>query len=57
MDHTALAAALEQLGVSPTYHMREVGKNSHQSLWIDAMKSEAALSREDLDRMFAGYEV
>jgi hypothetical protein len=57
MDHVAIAAALEQLGITPTYHMREVGINNHQSLWIDAMRSETAISREYFDRMFAGYKV
>lgn len=35
---TALAGALTLLGVSNVYHMREVGKNKHQDLWIQALE-------------------
>ncbi|KAI8234497.1 hypothetical protein K4K57_004874 [Colletotrichum sp. SAR 10_99] len=33
----ALADALIQLGISPVYHMREVGVNHHQEFWIRAI--------------------
>ncbi|KAF5513227.1 hypothetical protein CGCF413_v000091 [Colletotrichum fructicola] len=33
----SLADALIQLGISPVYHMREVGVNNHQEFWIRAI--------------------
>ncbi|KAI8171113.1 hypothetical protein K4K49_004408 [Colletotrichum sp. SAR 10_70] len=34
----SLADALIQLGISPVYHMREVGVNNHQEFWIRAIE-------------------
>ncbi|KAF9870574.1 hypothetical protein CkaCkLH20_11880 [Colletotrichum karsti] len=33
----ALADALNHLGITPVYHMREVAPNAHQDLWIRAI--------------------
>lgn len=57
----SLADALVQLGISPTYHMREVAKNKHQGLWIEALEAKfegkgTAWQREDFERIFAGFE-
>jgi hypothetical protein len=57
----ALANALEELGIGPIYHMREVGKNGHQGLWMDALDSKfessgKPLGREQFDQILAGYE-
>ncbi|KAF6809131.1 hypothetical protein CSOJ01_07103 [Colletotrichum sojae] len=35
----SLADALAELGISPVYHMRHVATSSHQSLWLDAIRS------------------
>lgn len=36
----AIAAALLELGCKNVYHMREVGKNQHQKLWIAALDAK-----------------
>ncbi|ORY69830.1 uncharacterized protein BCR38DRAFT_93701 [Pseudomassariella vexata] len=36
----SLADALAYLDISPVYHMREVGKNNHQALWIEALEAK-----------------
>lgn len=53
--------ALARLGVSPGYHMREVGKNGHQALWIEALDAKfdgtgKTWGREDFDRILGSYE-
>ena len=58
----AIADALQQLGISPVYHMREVSKNRHQALWIEALDAKfegkgAAWKREDFEKILAGFEV
>lgn len=58
----ALAEALMQLGISNVYHMREVGKNKHQDLWIQALEDNLegkghAWGREDFENILAGFEV
>lgn len=60
--HKALAEALSQLGISNVYHMREVGKNKHQDLWIQALEDNIegkgpAWGREDFENILAGFEV
>jgi hypothetical protein len=42
--------------------MREVGKNGHQALWIEALdakfeSSGKALGREEFERILFGFEV
>jgi hypothetical protein len=44
------------------YHMREVAKNKHQGLWIEALEAKfegkgTAWQREDFQKIFAGFEV
>lgn len=58
----ALAEALTQLGISNVYHMREVGKNKHQDLWIQALEDNLegkgpGWGREDFEKILAGFEV
>lgn len=58
---TALADALLDLGISPIYHMREVGKNGHAQFWIEALEAkfegkEYALERQKFDRILAEYQ-
>jgi hypothetical protein len=50
------------LGATPVYHMREVGKNSHQDLWIQALEAKFegrgfVWGRNDFEKILAGYEV
>ncbi|KAI0887381.1 uncharacterized protein GGS22DRAFT_108444 [Annulohypoxylon maeteangense] len=57
----SLADALGRLGIAPVYHMREVGKNKHQTLWIDALDSKfegkgESFNREKFDRILGPYE-
>ncbi|KAI1414668.1 hypothetical protein F5Y13DRAFT_13479 [Hypoxylon sp. FL1857] len=58
----SLADALERLGISPVYHMREVGKNNHQALWIEALdakfegRGEPFNTREKFDQILGSYE-
>ncbi|KAK1758273.1 hypothetical protein QBC47DRAFT_374170 [Echria macrotheca] len=57
----SLADALIQLGISPIYHMREVGKNQHQALWIEAIDAKfegigAPWKREDFERILSGFQ-
>lgn len=58
----ALADALTQLGISNVYHMREVGKNKHQDLWIQALEDNIegkgpAWGREEFENILVGFEV
>lgn len=51
-----------QLGISPIYHMREVGKNKHQDLWVQVLEAKyenkgKAWEREDFEQILAGFEV
>lgn len=62
LGHKALAEALTQLGISSVYHMREVGKNKHQGLWIQALEDNLegkgpAWGREGFEKILAGFEV
>ncbi|KAK0730843.1 hypothetical protein B0H67DRAFT_464583, partial [Lasiosphaeris hirsuta] len=57
----SLADGLVQLGISPIYHMREVAKNKHQGLWVEALNSKfeglgEPLKREQFERILAGFE-
>ncbi|KAI0145683.1 P-loop containing nucleoside triphosphate hydrolase protein [Hypoxylon sp. NC0597] len=57
----SLADALERLGISPVYHMREVGKNHHQALWIEALDAKfegqgESFNREKFDQILGSYE-
>ncbi|XXH04670.1 hypothetical protein Hte_011089 [Hypoxylon texense] len=57
----SLADALERLGIGPVYHMREVGKNHHQALWIEALDAKfegrgEPYDREKFDRILGNYE-
>ncbi|OTB08604.1 hypothetical protein M426DRAFT_7343 [Hypoxylon sp. CI-4A] len=57
----SLADALEQLGIKPVYHMREVGKNQHQALWIEALDAKfegrgEPYNRERFDQILGPYE-
>lgn len=60
--HQALAEALTQLGISHVYHMREVGKNQHQGLWVRALEDNLegkgpAWVRDDFEKILAGFQV
>ncbi|KAK0656856.1 hypothetical protein B0T16DRAFT_452364 [Cercophora newfieldiana] len=57
----SLADGLVHLGITPIYHMREVAKNKHQALWIQAMDAKfegagAPWNRDDFERILAGFE-
>lgn len=57
----SLAEALNQLGISEIYHMREVGKNKHQDLWIRALEDNLegkgpAWGRDDFEKILAGFQ-
>ncbi|KAG5797187.1 hypothetical protein H9Q69_003796 [Fusarium xylarioides] len=57
----SLADALEILGISPIYHMREVGKNSHADLWtalLDEKFSTDGFSQPpgDLLKILSNYK-
>ncbi|KAI4869480.1 hypothetical protein F4820DRAFT_463429 [Hypoxylon rubiginosum] len=59
--YLALADALERLGIGPVYHMREVGKNRHQALWIEALDAKfegrgEPYDRERFDQILGNYE-
>lgn len=48
--------------MSNVYHMREVGKNKHQALWIQALEDNLegtgpAWGRDDFEKILAGFEV
>lgn len=58
----ALADALTHIGFGPIYHMREVGKNHHQALWIEAIEAKfegkgKPWGRDEFEKVFAGFEV
>ncbi|KAF3760336.1 hypothetical protein M406DRAFT_232840, partial [Cryphonectria parasitica EP155] len=57
----SLADALALIGVSPIYHMRDVGKSGHQDLWIQALQAKYesighTWGRQDFDELLTGYE-
>ncbi|KAH7175837.1 P-loop containing nucleoside triphosphate hydrolase protein [Dactylonectria macrodidyma] len=55
----SLADALEQLGISPVYHMREVGKQGHAELWMDALDAKTnnlPWTRAQFDQMLSGFQ-
>lgn len=58
---TALADALVELGISPIYHMREVGKNGHAPFWVEALEAkyegkDHVLGREEFDKILAEFQ-
>jgi hypothetical protein len=58
----ALADALIEVGISPIYHMREVGKNKHQAFWIEALEAKyegkgQPYGREQFDKILGDFEV
>ena len=57
----AIADALQLLGYSKIYHMREVPKNDHQNAWTAALKAkfegEGTFGKAELDVILRGYEV
>ncbi|KAI1393444.1 uncharacterized protein F4822DRAFT_423913 [Hypoxylon trugodes] len=60
-EDPALADALERLGIAPVYHMREVGKNRHQALWIEALEAKfegrgEPFDRAKFDQILGSYE-
>ncbi|TVY52115.1 hypothetical protein LCER1_G007231, partial [Lachnellula cervina] len=60
ISQTALADALNILGYPKTYHMREVGKNQHQTKWIEALEAKfegkgTPFGREEFDGFLSGY--
>lgn len=62
LRHQALADALSQLGISNVYHMREVGKNKHQGLWVQALEDNlegkgSTWGRDDFEKILTGFEV
>ncbi|KAH9900612.1 hypothetical protein F4778DRAFT_739678 [Xylariomycetidae sp. FL2044] len=57
----SIADALDHLGFGPVYHMREVGKNKHQALWIEALEAKfegkgEPFGRQRFDEILSGYE-
>lgn len=57
----SIAEALVQLGISPVYHMREVGKNKHQAAWAEAMDAkfegkDEPYGREQFDKILGDFE-
>ncbi|KAB5566704.1 P-loop containing nucleoside triphosphate hydrolase protein [Coniochaeta sp. 2T2.1] len=57
----SIANALTHLGIGPVYHMKEVGKNKHAGLWVEAIDAKFEgvgnpWGREDLERILAGFE-
>jgi hypothetical protein len=61
--YLAIAAALAELGCATNvYHMREVGKNGHQKLWINGLDAKFAgdgtpLDRDVFDEILHEYDV
>ena len=58
---TALADALAILGISPIYHMREVGKNNHADLWTALLYEKfgaygSSLPPSDLTTILSNYK-
>ncbi|CAJ2506430.1 Uu.00g005600.m01.CDS01 [Anthostomella pinea] len=58
----AIADALQLLGIAPVYHMREVGKNNHQDLWVEALDAKfegkgEPFDRERFDQILGKYEI
>ncbi|KAK8056558.1 hypothetical protein PG993_001785 [Apiospora rasikravindrae] len=58
---SAFAEALIYLGISPVYHVREVGKNQHAPLWTEAIEAifeeNMSWGREEFDSVMGEYEV
>ncbi|KAK6194027.1 hypothetical protein LQW54_011876 [Pestalotiopsis sp. IQ-011] len=57
----SIAEALAQLGISPVYHMREVGKNKHQAAWAEAMDAKfegqgEPYGREQFDKVLGDFK-
>ncbi|KAI1082310.1 P-loop containing nucleoside triphosphate hydrolase protein [Whalleya microplaca] len=57
----SLANSLARLGITPVYHMREVGKNNHQGLWLEALEAKfegkgEPWNREKFDQILGGFE-
>ncbi|ETS85787.1 hypothetical protein PFICI_03812 [Pestalotiopsis fici W106-1] len=57
----SIAEALIQLGISPIYHMREVGQNNHQAAWAEAMDAKfegkgKPYGREEFDKILGDFE-
>lgn len=53
---------MTQISISNVYHMREVGKNKHQDLWMRALEDNLegkapAWGRDDFEKILAGFEV
>ena len=62
LPRLALADALDVLGYKNIYHMREVGKNQHQTKWIEALEAKfegkgKQFGREEFDSFLSGYSV
>ncbi|KAK8049281.1 hypothetical protein PG994_011011 [Apiospora phragmitis] len=57
---SALAEALIHLGISPVYHVREVGKNQHTPLRTEAIGAmfevDSPWGREEFDKILDEYE-
>ncbi|KAH7019479.1 hypothetical protein EDB80DRAFT_700928 [Ilyonectria destructans] len=57
----SLADALELLGISPVYHMREVGKNGHAGLWMAALEERTKpdgtpWTRAQFEQILGGFQ-
>ncbi|KAF4618402.1 hypothetical protein G7Y89_g14901 [Cudoniella acicularis] len=58
---SALADALGLLGYKKVYHMRDVGKNQHQTKWIEALEAKFEgkgkdFGREEFDSFLSDYD-
>ncbi|KAH8673902.1 P-loop containing nucleoside triphosphate hydrolase protein [Xylariales sp. PMI_506] len=58
----SLTDALSFLGISPGYHMREVGKNKHQDVWVDWIEAKyegkgQPPQRKQFDQILDSFEV
>ena len=61
-DPAALADALEMLGFGAIYHMREVRKNGHTAMWIEALEAKfegkgKQYGKEEWDTLMGGFGV
>ncbi|KAH7157773.1 P-loop containing nucleoside triphosphate hydrolase protein [Dactylonectria estremocensis] len=55
----SLADALDLLGISPVYHMREVGKHGHAELWMAALEAKQSgipWTRAQFNQMLGGFQ-
>jgi sulfotransferase family protein len=54
---------LIKLGISPLYHMREVDKNGHEDLWVEALEAKFEnkgtpwTTQNDFDHILKDFEV